>query len=347
MISRKKSPTFKLTSYTKTLCSAMLCISLSIASINSYAQTNDQSNGSKAGFLLPLITTAFTGAFSGAASTLFGNIFNKLFNSINCWAADVGSNQPSANCASSNQGSNQNNNAPAPAFNAQSPQQSAQMTKEQAREKLAQAPAFTLKIEKLSSDQPGANVLNAVEFRKQNGSGDLTYDITTGEVFAMRFQTTVPGRVKIINEQAGQLSSIGNYEVIPESDNRMPRSRGFKVNPPAGTEYLHIEYTPCVSANLLNDPRVSVFSAHLDPCGNEAVTKQFTTGKYIPPAGSKLITNLDSPDVTQPILARELNKGEVLIMKIVVNHTSPGSATQSNAVTQPTANAQTTSGNGP
>jgi hypothetical protein len=83
---------------------------------------------------------------------------------------------------------------------------------------------------------------------------------------------------------------------------------------------------------MQTDSRIAAFSPYLAACSTEAATKQFATGKYIPPAGSKAIVNLDSPDPTQPVVARELNKGETLIMKIVVNHTSPGGMVSAPAV---------------
>lgn len=322
-----KSNVFKWNGCGNRVCIAALGVAVTISSSGSFAQTYDQQNsdGGKVFLLMPIIQGAFASALSSAASTLFGNIFNKLFNPVTCWSQDMGSNQTSPNCAppAGNVAGTTAGFTAAPGFNppaAVIPQ----MTPDQAREKLAQAPAFTLKIDKLSSDQPNLQPQQSLEFRKDPGSNDLTYSINTGDFFAMLFQTTVPGRVRILNEAGGQTTPIGYYEVIPDSDNRMPRSRAMRVDPPAGTEYLHIEFTPCVSSGMLGDPRIAAFSPYMAPCSNESATKQFAGGKYVPPPGSKVIVNLDSPDPTQPIAAaRELSKGETLTMRIIVNHMAP------------------------
>lgn len=301
-----------------------------------YAQTTSTQEGAKIAFFLPMLAAVFQETIRTSTTTLFSNLFNRLFNPLNCWANNTNGNQPSSqtpiNCPqASSQGFANGGGAGntggmfVPPFNASAPTQQAtslmQFTPDQAREKLSQSPAFTLKLERLANEQAGSAVLSSIEFRKQDGTGDFSYAIRSGEIFAIKFQTTVPGRVRILNEAEGKTEQIGFYEVIPEIDNRMPRARGMRVNPPAGTEYLLIEFTPCVSTAMLSDPRVAAFSAHLSPCSNEVASKQYTAGKYTPPAGSKAISNLDSPDMTQPVLAaREVSPGQTLTMRIVVDH---------------------------
>jgi hypothetical protein len=74
--------------------------------------------------------------------------------------------------------------------------------------------------------------------------------LRTGDVFAIRFATNLPGLVKIENVDAqglvSDLSKGGAYQVIPGRDNRIPRTKGMKLVGDAGLETFTLNFYPCM-----------------------------------------------------------------------------------------------------
>ena len=74
--------------------------------------------------------------------------------------------------------------------------------------------------------------------------------LRTGDVFAIRFATNLPGLVKIENVDAqgvvSDLSKGGAYQVIPGRDNRIPRTKGMKLVGDTGLETFTLNFYPCM-----------------------------------------------------------------------------------------------------
>jgi hypothetical protein len=74
--------------------------------------------------------------------------------------------------------------------------------------------------------------------------------LRTGDVFAIRFATNLPGLVKIENVDAqgvvSDLSKGGAYQVIPGRDNRIPRTKGMKLVGDTGLEIFTLNFYPCM-----------------------------------------------------------------------------------------------------
>lgn len=253
-------------------------------------------------------------------SNTLGNLFGRFLKPLNDWATGIGSAPPSNT------------------FNSTSPS----ISPAQAQQ-LVQKPLVTLEIEKYS-DSSDAAQSRGKEILVQNATGEgmrLGFAIKTGEAFAMTFATSVPGRVSLTNVDAqGKIANLGLYEVLPNSNNRMPRTRkGIKIVGTPGQERIELLFTPCISPQQANDSRVAPYQGMLPACGQEAAIKQYAPeakgglqiiGAKGLPVGvaGKAAMNEEVTDPTQPIMAAPDNytKGMPLPLTIWMDHQSPDAA---------------------
>lgn len=96
--------------------------------------------------------------------------------------------------------------------------------------------------------------LDAVRFEKTGALdvGDATRGrptLKTGDVFALRYATNLPGQVRIENVDArGVRTALGTYNVLPGQDNRIPRTRGIQLAGSTGEETFNLYFYPCLPA---------------------------------------------------------------------------------------------------
>lgn len=191
-------------------------------------------------------------------------------------------------------------------------------------------PVFSFVVQKLANSAVGAETQGILASQPLQTGQEPAFDITTDQAFAVLFATSVPGRVRLINtdvDQAVATSSV--YEAIPANDNRMPRQHegGILMTGKPGTEWLDVEFTPCISPSLKQHPSVVGFVALLNPCGNEAATKQYppalANGKGGAAAfGGKAMAFPVGADPSQPVALAPSNyaKGDTLRFRIKINH---------------------------
>ena len=73
--------------------------------------------------------------------------------------------------------------------------------------------------------------------------------LKTGEVFALRYATNLPGQVRVDNIDAlGVRTPLGTYNVLPGQDNRIPRSKGIQLTGTTGLETFRLYFYPCLPA---------------------------------------------------------------------------------------------------
>ncbi len=199
---------------------------------------------------------------------------------------------------------------------------------------LSTQPVLSFVVKKLANEQPrGAEVAQLVSGPLQQ-TGSPSFTLKTGEAFAIAFATSVPGRVKLINTDAqGVVSTSPTYEAIPGNDNRMPREHegGILMTGATGTEYMDVEFTPCVSASLAQDSRVAGFNGQLPPCSAGVAVKQYRPATAngeggVADHGGKAMQFPSSGDPSQPVAIAPANyaKGEQLRFRIVINHVPKG-----------------------
>lgn len=214
------------------------------------------------------------------------------------------------------------------------PLQPAPMSNVQAQQ-LAQTPVFSFIVNKLTDNTPQARVKQVVQFQNvAQGAQNLSFDIRTGESFAILFATTVPGRVRLINTDVNQVvSSSDVYEALPAADNRMPRDwqGGVLMGGAPGMEYLDVEFTPCVSQQYANDPRVVQFQGVLPNCSQESATKKYTPAAAnnkggVIESGAKAMFFPPSAHPGQPVAVAPANysKGGALTFRITIVHQPAG-----------------------
>jgi hypothetical protein len=194
----------------------------------------------------------------------------------------------------------------------------------------ARQPVFSFVIQKLSNAAVGAEMLGMLASQPLQAGEEPAFDIVTDQAFAVLFATSVPGRVRMINTDGDQVVATSSvYEAIPANDNRMPRVHegGILMTGKPGTEWLDVEFTPCVSPSLQQNPVVAGFVGVLNPCGGEAATKQYppamANGKGGAAAfGGKAMAFPMGADPSQPVALAPSNyaKGDTLRFRIKINH---------------------------
>jgi hypothetical protein len=200
---------------------------------------------------------------------------------------------------------------------------------------LADKPIFSFIVNKLTDNTPQAQVKEMVSFQNvAQGAQNLSFNIKTGESFAVLFTTTVPGRVRMINTDVNQVVSPSDvYEALPGADNRMPRDwqGGVIMAGTPGIEYLDVEFTPCVSQQYITDSRVAQFQGVLPNCSQETATKQYTPAQAnskggVIESGAKAMVFPPGAPAGQPIAVAPpgYSKGGGLTFRIAINHQPPG-----------------------
>lgn len=199
---------------------------------------------------------------------------------------------------------------------------------------LAQTPLFSFIVNKLTDNTTAARVKEVVQFQDvPQGAQNLSFAIRTGESFALLFTTTVPGRVRLINTDVNAaVTSSDVYEALPGQDNRMPRDwqGAIMMAGTPGTEYLDVEFTPCVSAQFASDPRVAPFQGVLPVCSQDVATKTYSPARGLSDGGvlgggARAMIFPASPNPGQPVALAPPNytRGGVLSFRITVQHQAP------------------------
>jgi hypothetical protein len=318
-----------------------------------YSPPAQNGDGSK-GVFVPMLVTAVQGQFVQSFMQGAGCVFGRLLGfmganpNYNCQGAPSGMGYPpnngfgQAGMMPNGQGYAQNQAVPLQASGSAMPgalpgsgavQQAQQpingITVEQATE-LVKQPGLAVMIEQLAANTPNADVIGMLLAKQDKRDAEPEFKIKTGEVFAVKFSASVPGRARMFNtDVAGQTSESSLYEVIPGVDNRMPRDfeGGILMVGNPGLEYLEIQFTPCISATLKNHLSVQNFVNLLPACGNEVATRQYTpalaNGKGgLIDMGAKAMQFTVTPDQTVPVAFAPLDsvKSTGMSFRIRVNH---------------------------
>ncbi len=262
--------------------------------------------------LLPALYQSLSTAISTSVGSGVGCLIGRFLNFI-------GGAKPNPDCVSPSSGS-----AP-PAPNS-SFSQGAVVSPEQATV-YAKQPITALELHRYASGQINAASLGVIP--PDAGSTD-TFTLKSGDSFAIKFATTVPGRVRILNVDATGKTDISDlYEASPQGDNRLPREHqgNITLDDTTGMETFTLEFKPCVSQAIASRPDVARFVNLIPPCDDQAATKDFPIilpgqnvnatasgkGMTIPNSGTNQVIGVASKDAVPGELAR---------MTIRINHTA-------------------------
>ncbi len=313
----------------RSIAAGMLCAGMVLSPLPGQAQGSN-AEGGKGWFLVALIPAvgdaikaAFSNTVGQGATCIFGNLlsFTGTQTNYNCKPAV---NPQTVNIAPNNGGAFVAGGAPMPAVPIAS----------SVAQSLATQPVLSFVVKKLANQHPRAAELGQVASGPLVQTGGPSFTLKTGEAFAISFATSVPGRVKLINTDAnGGVTASPTYEAIPGNDNRMPRDHegGILMTGATGTEYMDVEFTPCVSLSLAQDTRVAGFSGHLPACSAGVAVKQYrpalASGEGgVADHGGKAMQFPSSGDPSQPVAIAPANyaKGEQLRFRIVIHHVPGG-----------------------
>lgn len=195
---------------------------------------------------------------------------------------------------------------------------------------LSTQPLLSFMVQKLADNAPRSPVVGVLAQDQLQAQAEPSFALTSGEAFAIRFSTTVPGRVRLINTDVDSNVSVSSlYEAVPGGDNRMPREHegGILMTGKPGIEYLVVEFVPCISPSLAQHPAVSPFAGALAPCSLEAATRQYLAAQAggrgaLADWGGKAMSFPANSDPTQPvaIAPADYAKGEALRFRLRIQH---------------------------
>lgn len=303
------------------------------------ASTEDE-GGKGLAFLVPAIVQAASSAIGMGMQTLFSNLFNWAARPINCalgaeggmagYGMGYGMQPISGNNCKKDE--TQGSGTPGAVQDSASFNQPAPTLGRMELERLSERPVVALVVQKYAGKDASAPPLETIRFDRVGGGIDtLRFDIRTGEHFALRFDTSVPGRVRLVNtDSGGKTETVGFYEVVGSSENRMPRRTNIEMVGVPGSETLEVIFTPCISAALVDDGRVAQFRPYLPACGDEAATKSLPQVAMQHLDIGKGMSNPEFSANTSTVLMAapaSMSKGASLNVRILINHLPPAVST--------------------
>lgn len=195
---------------------------------------------------------------------------------------------------------------------------------------LSTQPLLSFMVQKLADNAPRSAVVGVLAQDQLQAQGEPSFALTGGDAFAIRFATTVPGRVRLINTDVeGTVSVSSLYEAVPGGDNRMPREHegGILMTGKPGIEYLDLEFVPCISPSLSQHPAVQPFAGALPACSLDTATRDYRParsggGGALADLGGRAMAFPASADPTQPVAIAPAGyaKGEALRFRLRIQH---------------------------
>lgn len=195
---------------------------------------------------------------------------------------------------------------------------------------LSTQPLLSFMVQKLADNAPRSPVVGVLAQDQLQAQGEPSFALSGGEAFAIRFATTVPGRVRLINTDVeGKVSVSSLYEAVPGGDNRMPREHegGILMTGKPGIEYLDVEFVPCISPSLSQHPAVQPFAGALPGCSLDTATRDYRPahgggGAAVADVGGRAMSFPASTDPTQPVAIAPAGyaKGEALRFRLRIQH---------------------------
>jgi hypothetical protein len=125
--------------------------------------------------------------------------------------------------------------------------------------------------------------------------GEAPTVLKTGDVFAIQYSTNLPGQIRLENvDSQGVISDLGTYTVMMDKLNRLPRTRGIRLDGAPGLELLNLYFYPCLPLQAAGQPWAEPFESKLPQCGDTP------NPQMVAAASGRLktrrLTNLSQPD---------------------------------------------------
>ena len=122
--------------------------------------------------------------------------------------------------------------------------------------------------------------------------------LKTGDVFAIRFATNLPGQVRVENvDAAGQRNPLGTYNVLPGQDNRIPRTKGIQLVGTPGEETFNLYFYPCVPAEAAGLRGLATYKDALPACSASGASELQVASRGMVRVRSAQNLELDDPSM--------------------------------------------------
>ena len=149
---------------------------------------------------------------------------------------------------------------------------------------------------------------------------DKSPTLKTGDVFAIRYATNLPGQVRLENiDPAGARSDLGVYVVLPGKDNRIPLDRGIKLTGQSGTEVVKLYFYPCFPPTAASQDLAGGLKDRLPLCGNGPNPKVVAAASG--EIRTRSLVNLSQPDKTMSFAGTaEYQPNDVTTSALTIEH---------------------------
>ncbi|SDH16674.1 DUF4384 domain-containing protein [Propionivibrio dicarboxylicus] len=152
---------------------------------------------------------------------------------------------------------------------------------------------------------------------------EATASLKTGDVFAIRYATNLPGQVRLENiDPAGQINDLGVYTVFPGATNRIPSDHGIKLVGQPGVEVIRLYFFPCVPGGPDMEALKSEFGNRLPACGAGQNPRVAAAAKGV--IKTRSLQNLSQPDNKVSFSgASDYERNDVTSTALMIQHVKP------------------------
>lgn len=122
--------------------------------------------------------------------------------------------------------------------------------------------------------------------------------LKTGDVFAVRFATNLPGQVRVENIDAnGRRNPLGTYNVLPGQDNRIPRTKGIQLTGTTGEETFNLYFYPCLPSEATGLRGLATYKDALPACSAAGASEIQVASRGVVRVRSAQNLELDDPSM--------------------------------------------------
>lgn len=147
--------------------------------------------------------------------------------------------------------------------------------------------------------------------------------LKTGDVFAVKYSTSLPGQVRLENiDPSGVVNDLGTYTVTPDQLNRIPSNLGIKLVGQPGTEVIRFYFYPCLPSGSAEEAWAAGFKDRLPACGRgpNPVVLAAASGAIRP----KSLVNLAQPDATMSFAgSADYRVNDITSTVALIQHEAP------------------------
>jgi len=149
--------------------------------------------------------------------------------------------------------------------------------------------------------------------------------LSTGDIFALQYSTSLPGLVRLENvDGEGRVAHLGTYVVHADQLNRLPADQGIRLEGKPGLEVLRMYFHPCLPPATAARPATTSVAAVtvglpacLRPGGGAPATEVAALGTLRPRA----MVNLSQPEPTMAFVGSDgFRAGDVLLTEVRIRH---------------------------